>query len=111
MDKWYAGDYNDHVDTDQNHDRQTDIQLFYRNQFHREYKKDERALRDIIKNNITPVDPDQQVKLVIYHKNKKTSSLVMRNNPAPRQEKIKERNALSINLNALSRDAPMTILV
>ncbi|MEM8752058.1 MAG: hypothetical protein AAGF90_03710, partial [Pseudomonadota bacterium] len=54
--------------------------LFYQNANSTEYKKDEKVLRLIIKKNIVPKQAEDSIKLTIYYKNRKTSSLVMRNN-------------------------------
>ena len=39
---------------------------------HSEYKKDEAVLRNIINNNVSAVDPDSVVNLIIFYRNKKT---------------------------------------
>ena len=75
IDAWYtnnneAANNEDHV-----------IKLFHKNQFHNNYKKDEKALRNIINENVTVSDENAKLKLVIYYKNKKTTNLIMKNNP------------------------------
>ena len=59
------------------------IDLYYRSQFHRNYKIDERVLREIIDNNVKCTDQQTSISLIIYYINKKTHNLIMRNNSAP----------------------------
>ncbi|XP_066964313.1 uncharacterized protein [Macrobrachium rosenbergii] len=59
------------------------IELFYKGQFHHKYKEDEHALKNIIENNIRPIDSNKNTHLVIYYKSKMMNSLVMHKNPAP----------------------------
>ena len=66
------------------------ITLFYQNQFHSNYKIDERTLKSIIRNKVTCTNDNTKLKLIIYYRNKKTSNLVMKNNsmpPTPDSEK------------------------
>ena len=60
------------------------IPIYYKNQMHQNYKKDERILKEIINRNIKCIENDNKLKLIIYYENKKTSNLVIRNNPMPR---------------------------
>ena len=90
IEKWYAGNDNDSQDNEQHHP----IKIFYKNQFHRDYKKDEQALRSIINENVKPLQDDHVIKLIIYYKSRKTSSLIMKNNTAANHEKLKERNVI-----------------
>jgi hypothetical protein len=53
----------------------------YQNQMTSAYKTDERALTSIIDRNVVTLSDDDTVKLLIYYKNQKVSSLVSRNNP------------------------------
>ncbi|XP_066965659.1 uncharacterized protein [Macrobrachium rosenbergii] len=69
-----------------------DIKLFYRGRFHKWYKDNEKALKNIIKEHVTPTDLTKNVQLIIYYASKKTSSLIMKNNPAPQQEPLKKTN-------------------
>ena len=55
--------------------------VFYKNQMHSNYATDESVLKKIIKNNVKCVDQKSFLKLIIYYKNIRTSSLVMKNNP------------------------------
>ena len=69
------------------------LQVFYKNQYHRNYKQDEKSLREIINNNVKPKD-NYNVKLIIYYKSKKTHNLIMKNNPSPAPETLKRRNVV-----------------
>ena len=48
---------------------------------HANHKTDETILRNIIRRYTRPVSDNNRLKLIIYYKNRKTSSLVMRNSP------------------------------
>ena len=54
--------------------------LYFKNQMSPAYKADEKALKTIIRRNLAPKNPNDQVKLVRYYKNPTTKSLVLRNN-------------------------------
>ena len=58
------------------------IKLYYRNFMSSGHKTDERVLKSIIENGVTPVDVNDTINLVIFYKSKKTSNLVMKNNIA-----------------------------
>ena len=53
--------------------------IYYRNYMNEHYQKDEKALKEIIRENVTMKSNDR-LKLVIYYKSMKTSNLIMRNN-------------------------------
>ena len=55
------------------------INLYYRNQMSSQYKQEERNLRKIVDNHLTP-KPNSILKLSIYYKNKKLSNLLIKNN-------------------------------
>ena len=58
--------------------------IFYRNFMNSNYKKDEKALRDILRDNIKTKSDDHQIKLMIYYKTSKTTNLFMKNNLGPK---------------------------
>ena len=89
IDKWYQEPPNQ----DKNQDKKQ-IKLFYRGFYHLDYKKDEAALRNIIDNNVHTTNDDTSINLCIYYKNMKTSQLLMRNNPAPRKEDLKQHGVI-----------------
>ena len=86
INKWYADDT-----PTKKVDR---INLFYRAYYHKNYSKDEHALHTIIKNHVSPTNDASQVQLNIYYKSKKTSQLLLRNNPAPPLSDMKRRNVV-----------------
>ena len=47
---------------------------------HYNYKSDKKILKTLIHRNILPTDPNKKIKLIIYHKKFKTSSLVIKIN-------------------------------
>ena len=65
-----------------NSDRITDskncVDIFYMNQYSKNYKVDEKVLRNIMKSHVWEINV--KIKLVIYYKSKKTSDLIIRNN-------------------------------
>ena len=54
------------------------------------YKKDEKALRDIVKRNCTPRNQEDILNVLIYYRNPRTSSLVLKNNLAADKDKLKQ---------------------
>jgi len=54
------------------------------------YKEDEKALKKIIKENVKATEADTEVKLIVYYKTKRTSSLVMRNSCLPPTSVLQE---------------------
>ena len=57
------------------------IRLYYQAHFSTNYRKDEKIIKQIIKKNVTPTDPDKKLNLIIYYKSIKTSHLLLRNSP------------------------------
>ena len=53
--------------------------LFYRNYMNSHYQKDEKALKDLVRENVT-MKENNKLKLVIYYKNRKARDLVMKSN-------------------------------
>ena len=90
INRWYAGDLNAPDDHEPNHH----IRLFYKNQFHHAHKQDEKAIREIISDHLKPTSDEDEIKLIIYYKNRRTSSLIMKNNPSPIQDMIRQRNVV-----------------
>ena len=66
--------------TSTSHTSTNNINIYYRSTLTPAWKKDEKAIRDIITKNVTPVQPDHRIRLRIYYKTPRTSSLIMRNN-------------------------------
>ena len=65
------------------------------------YKKDEKVLKEIVHKNCKPTN-DHKLKLIIYYRNPRTSSLILQNNPTKQADKLKQHNVVykySCNLN------------
>ena len=94
IDKWYTDKNKQEEEEEEEEEEEVvETRIFYRNQYHQNYKKDESALRDIIKNHVKPVN-NNNVKLIIYYKNKKTCNLILKNNPSPPADMLKRRNVV-----------------
>ena len=91
MDRWYMEDTTPPPPQD---DQPNHIKIYYKNQFHKNYKEDEKAMRKIITEHVKTTNATDELKVIIYYKNRKTSSLIMCNNPSPQHEKLKQRNVV-----------------
>ena len=60
--------------------QRTKQDIFYRNQMNTAYKVDEQVLKKIIHDNVKCKDENTKLNLIVYYKNTKTKSMVMRNN-------------------------------
>ena len=58
--------------------------LYYQNQFSDAYKIDERVIRNIVSGNVQCANPSEKLKLVIYYKPPRVSTLLSKNNQSPR---------------------------
>ena len=65
---------------------QDTIKLYYANQMNNNYKTDETVIKNIIKHNVKPKNPTDNIELIIYYKNIKTKQLVMKNNLQERRQ-------------------------
>ena len=65
----------------QNRGNSNRIDIFYCGQYHPNYKIDETILRDIVYQNIIPVNPDSEMNFVIYYRKFKTHNLLIKNSP------------------------------
>ena len=59
------------------------ITLYYKNTMSTCYREDEKALKNIVDNNVKPTDPDTKLNLIIYYKSRKTANLIMKNSCLP----------------------------
>ena len=71
------GSNSDQVNTNSNSDVRR-VKVFYKNQYHKNYKMDEKVLRSILKSHILEVAV--KIDLVIYYKAAKVSEKLMKNN-------------------------------
>ena len=51
-------------------------------------------MRQIIKRNVTPTDPQKRISFTIYFKNKKTSDLLLRNSPKQETNKMQQSHVV-----------------
>lgn len=72
----------------------TCIKLFYQGSMSTAYKVEEKSLREIISRNCTPVKPTDNLRLTIYYKSPKVSSLVMNNNISKDKSILKATNVV-----------------
>ena len=85
MNSWY---------TQKEPNKEECIKLYYKAHFSTEYKEDERVMRQIIKRNVTPTDPQKRISFTIYFKNKKTSDLLLRNSPKQETNKMQQSHVV-----------------
>ena len=80
LSKWYNKDTNTQGTTDDT------IDIFYKSHFCSAYKEEEKALKNIINRHVRTTDDSKNVKIVVYYKSKKSSSLLIRNQTAPKRK-------------------------
>ena len=68
------------------------ISIYYNNQMHKNYKTEERVLREIINNNVTCLE--NKLNLIFYYKNQKSCNLVMKNNMADKVSSMRSTNVI-----------------
>ena len=59
------------------------IPVYYKSQYHSNYKTEERIIKNIIKTNVKPIQDNSKLSIIIYYKNPKTCNLVIKNNLSP----------------------------
>ena len=59
---------------------------------HKNYKTDEKVLRDILKTDVVCTDPNYKFNLIIYYRNNSASSQVMKNNTATPPSPLQQKN-------------------
>ncbi|XP_045127711.1 uncharacterized protein LOC123514127 [Portunus trituberculatus] len=69
------------------------ITLYYKNTMSSAYKEDEKAIK-IIHNNVSPVNTDTKLQVIIYYKTRKTASLIMKNSCLPPTHSLQEVNVV-----------------
>ena len=67
--------------------------LYYRNFMNSSYKIDERVIQNVNKN-VKCTDKDRTLKLVIFYRNKKTRSILMKNDFTSSKDKLKCTNVV-----------------
>ena len=87
LNRWYAEDNNAEAP-------KRKIKLFYKDFMHKDYKKDEAIMRRIISSNVAATDPDSEIDLIIYYKNKRTSQMLMKNSPRVDEDPMKKHGVV-----------------
>lgn len=90
IDRWY----NDQDNPIPNENPKGQIKIFYGAIMHSNYREEEKAMKNIIKRNVKPVEDNTEIDLVIYYKNNKTKNLIMKNNPRPINDEMKRHNVV-----------------
>ena len=68
------------------------ITIHYKNQMHTKYLKEERILKNILKNNVKSKDETKKIKLNIYYKNlKKTTNLILKKQSIATNRRFKQK--------------------
>ena len=70
----------------------TDHVVYYQNQFSKNYKVDERVMKDLVNTNVKCTDHRDNLKLVIYYKPSRVSALITKNNQSPPLPVLKRTN-------------------
>ena len=87
LEKWYRQE-DDALQNDR------DIRLYYRSYMGDQYKNDEAALRNIIKDHVATTDPNKKINLVIYYKNRKTAQFLTKNSPPAPRDPLKRHGVV-----------------
>ena len=90
IDKWYNNQSASPTDASTT----VNIKLFYGAIMHPNYKQEEQAMKNIIRRNVKPTADNTNVELIIYYKNNKTRTLIMKNNPRINHEKLKKHHVV-----------------
>ena len=70
------------------------INLYYKNQVHNNYKRDEQILKNRIQKNVLPTNHTKKVRLIIYDNKFKTSNLIMSNKSSSSTELVDRTNVI-----------------
>jgi len=73
-------------------DTDNKINLYYCNQMTSSYKMEEKRLRKIVEDNITPAHDRDQLSLIIFYRNKKLRNLLISNKPKSTSGNISDRH-------------------
>ena len=71
-----------------------ELSIFYESQMTTAYKKDEKIVRDIVTRNCKPMRDQDTIRLVIYYRSPKVTSLVMKNNLSQDRSLMKMTNVV-----------------
>ena len=76
--KTYLEKFRNNSNPSENINEQTKI--FYENQMNRQYKKDEKIMKNIITQNVKSADRNKDITTIIYYCNRKVNNIIMTNN-------------------------------
>ena len=72
----------------------TTHKIFFKSHMSSKYKEDERAIKNIIRRNVTPIESNDKLSIIIYYRSKKTSSLLLKNDVAPRPVGVRQSHVV-----------------
>ena len=72
----------------------TTHKIYYKNFMNPNYKRNEKAIKDIIKNNVKMINAGEHLQVVIYYKSMKTRNLFMKNNLSPKLRELSRTNLI-----------------
>ena len=72
----------------------TTHKIYYKNFMNHNYKRDEKAIKDIINNNVKVINSGERLQVVIYYKSIKTRNLFMKNNLSPKLRELARTNLI-----------------
>ena len=78
----------------QHQETPNNINIFYKNQMHNNHKTDEKVIKRIMQQNVKCTDTSNNLKLIVYYKNKKVSNSIMKNSPSSNSDKLKSSNVV-----------------
>ena len=81
-----------YVNSTQTSDQGNTINIYYKNQMTTSYKAEESALKNIIRRNCKPTNPEDRINLSIYYQSPTTTSLIISNNMARDKSPLKQSN-------------------
>ena len=70
------------------------IPIYYESQMHKNYKIEERIIKDIVYNNTKCLDESSKINLVFYYKSPKTANFVMKNDMSPTTTMLQQSNVV-----------------
>ena len=79
--------------------------VYYQNQMHCNYKKEEKVLKDIIKHNVKPTNNQEELYVIVYYKHLKTRDLIMKKKIVARHKISCQSLGRCTSLNALMKTA------
>ena len=85
---------NNYVNKQQKPPLKNKIIIYYQNFYYDKYKEECDTIKNLIKRNVKPTDPDTEIALRIFCKPSLTRSLIMRNSTAPRVPKEMSTNVI-----------------